>query len=322
MVVAAPRTAVIRCLDGDHTLELKDREVVAERLLQTSRRHSFDPETDLDWDQPLDPDLFCMPPTLVSLYETPLWERLDHRRRVELSRHEMASILSYGIYVELLLMQGLAMHAYRRRVDSRHAAYALTEIADECRHSIMFGRLINKLGLRAVRLPAPMFQAGKLAGGLYVPVQKFAMTLVVEETLDTMQRALFPDESIQPVVREVTRIHVIEEARHIRYAREELKHLVADLSPTRRRAYALSLTPAAAELSRALIHPSCYRAVGLDPAVARRVALKSPHRRATMAWAFQRTLGFFDEIGLLDGPARAIWHRTGLLTSPSRSSRP
>jgi hypothetical protein len=315
MVVAAPRTAVIQCRDGNHTLELKDREAVAERLLQTSRKHSFDPETDVDWEQPLDPDLFYMPPTTVSLYETPLWERLGHRQRVELSKREMASILSYGIYVELLLMQGLAMHVYRRRVDSKHAAYALTEIADECRHSIMFGRLIDKVGLRAVHLPAPLFQAGKVFGGLYVPVQKFAMTLVVEETLDTMQRALFPDETIQPVVRDVTRIHVIEEARHIKYAREELKHLVADLSPTRRRAYGLALTPAAVELSRALIHPSCYQAVGLDPKLARRVALKSPHRRATLAWMFQRTLGFFDEVGLLDGPARTVWQRTGLLTS-------
>jgi hypothetical protein len=39
-----------------------------------------------------------------------------------------------------------------------------------------------------------------------------------------------------------------------------------------------------------------------------------------MAWAFRRTLGFFGEIGLLDGPARAIWRRTGLL--PAESTAP
>lgn len=315
MTAMTERTAVIKCRDGDHTLELRDREVVAQRLLRTSRKHSFDPDIDVDWTQPLDPDLFYLPPTAVSLYETPLWDRLDHRQRVELSKRETASVLSYGIYVELLLMQGLAMHAYRRRVDSDHVAYALTEIADECRHSIMFGRLINAFGLRATRLPTPLYQVGKIVGGLYLPVQKFAMTLVVEETLDTVQRALFPDETLQPLVRDVTRIHVIEEARHITYAREELQHLVAGLSPTARRAYGLMLTPAAAELSRSLVHSSCYAAVGLDPKLARRVALKSPHRRATLAWMFQRTLGFFGEIGLLDGPARKVWQQIGLLPS-------
>ena len=43
-------TARIRCKDGDHTLELTHREVVAERLLRTSRKHSFDPDVDVDWE--------------------------------------------------------------------------------------------------------------------------------------------------------------------------------------------------------------------------------------------------------------------------------
>ena len=38
-----------------------------------------------------------------------------------------------------------------------------------------------------------------------------------------MQRLTFPDERVQPLVRGVTRIHVVEEARHVRYAREELR---------------------------------------------------------------------------------------------------
>ncbi|SPT58933.1 P-aminobenzoate N-oxygenase AurF [Actinomadura madurae] len=77
------------------------------------------------------------------------------------------------------------------------------------------------------------------------------------------------------MIRQVTRIHVIEEARHIRYAREELKRP--------------------------------------DPALARRVAGRSPHRRATMAWAFRKCTLFFDGVGFLDGRARDVWIRTGLL---------
>jgi hypothetical protein len=44
--------AVIRCRDGDHTLALADREVTAERLIRASRRRSFSPDTDVDWDAP------------------------------------------------------------------------------------------------------------------------------------------------------------------------------------------------------------------------------------------------------------------------------
>ncbi|MFG1854225.1 diiron oxygenase [Actinomadura geliboluensis] len=306
-------TAQIRCKDGDHTLELTDREVVAERLLRTSRKHSFDPDADVDWDAPQDPDVFYIPPQLVSLYETPLWDGLTHRQRVELSKREMCSIASFGIWSEMMLMQSLLMHAYRHRYDSGHFAYALTEIADECRHSKMFGRMVRTCGLRTHRPRALEYHAAKLFGAVYDPMPMFAGTLVVEELTDAFQRLTFPDEDMQPLIRQVTRIHVIEEARHIKYAREELKRLVAKAPAFQRRAAAYWMAQATRLLATQMIHPSCYTAVGLDPKLARRVAARSPHRRATLAWSFRKCTAFFDEVGFLDGRAREVWIGAGLL---------
>ncbi|MDL4775606.1 AurF N-oxygenase family protein [Actinomadura xylanilytica] len=309
----ATRTAEIRCRDGNHTLELTDREVVAERLLRSSRRHSFDPDTDVGWDAAQDPDRFYLPPRLVSIYETPLWDGLSHRRRVELSKREMCSIASFGIWSEMLLMKALLTHVYRHRYDSDHVGYALTEIADECRHSRMFGRMVRTCGLRTHRPRALEYQAAKLTGMVYDPMPMFGGTLAVEEFTDAFQRLTFPDETIQPMIRQVTRIHVIEEARHIRYAREELKRLVAEAPPMRRRMAGYALARMTRMTVAQVVHPSCYTAVGLDPGLARRVAARSPHRRATMAWAFRKCTGFFDEIGFLDGRARDVWARAGLL---------
>ncbi|GAA0263718.1 diiron oxygenase [Actinomadura nitritigenes] len=308
-------TARIRCKDGDHTLELTDREVVAERLLRTSRKHSFDPDADVDWDAPQDPDVWYAPPQLVSIYETPLWDGLTHRQRVELTKREMCSIASFGIWSEMLLMQSLVQHAYRSRYDSEHVAYALTEIADECRHSKMFARMVRACGLRTHRPRAAEYHFAKLFGAVYDPMPMFAGTLVVEEFTDAFQRLTFPDEAVQPMIRQVTRIHVIEEARHIRYAREELKRLVARASPVRRRAAAYALAQGTRLMATQVIHPSCYAAVGLDPKVARRVAARSEHRRETMAWAFRKCTAFFDEVGFLDGRARDVWVRAGLAKS-------
>lgn len=50
---------------------LKDREQVAERLLESSAKHSYDPDTALDWDAPLEDGKWFWPPELVSLYDTP-----------------------------------------------------------------------------------------------------------------------------------------------------------------------------------------------------------------------------------------------------------
>ncbi|WP_119731041.1 AurF N-oxygenase family protein [Thermomonospora amylolytica] len=310
----AHRTAVVRCRDGDHTIALTEREPVAERLIEISRRHSFDPDVDVDWDAPQDPDVFYMPPPLVSLYETPLWDRMTHRQRVELSKREVAEIASFGVWSELLLMNILLKTAYRFPYDSRHTAYALTELADECRHSVMFGRMVRTFGLRTHR-PVPVaYHLGKIASGApYLPVQMFAGTLVVEEFTDSLQRVSMADEEIQPLVRQVSRIHVIEEARHIRYAREELKRAVAASSATRRRLAAAGVARFTSWIPRMVVHPSAYTAVGLDPGQARRAAAASPHRRAVWAWSMRRCARFFDEVGLLDGPARRIWRRAGLL---------
>jgi hypothetical protein len=309
-------TAVITCQDGNHTLALTDREIVAERLIRTSRKHSFNPDTDVDWDAPPVPGLYYGPPEAGSLYETPLWDGLTLDQQIELTKHEVASMASFGIWSELALMQILVQHAYRSRYDSSHFAYALTETADECRHSNMFGRMVRTLGLTTHR-PGPLeYQAIKAAGAFHDPMLMFAATLVIEEFTDSLQRIAFPDERVQPLVRQVSRIHVIEEARHIKYAREELKRQVAKSSAARRKFTAARLAWfMSGAINRNLVHPSAYQAVGLDPKVAAQTAAHSPHRLATKQWASRKSMAAFEEAGFLDGRARKIWQRAGFLAA-------
>ena len=305
-------TAVITCKDGDHTLALTDREIVAERLIKTSRKHSFNPDTDVDWDAPPVPGLYYGPPEAGSLFETPLWDNLTLDQQIELTKQEVASMASFGIWSELALMQILIQHAYRTRYDSSHFAYALTETADECRHSMMFGRMVKTFGLTTHRPGRFEYQAIKALGAFHDPMLMFAATLVIEEFTDAMQRIAFPDERVQPLVREVSRIHVIEEARHIKYAREELKRQVARSSAARRRFTAARLAWfMSGIINRNLVHPSAYEAVGLDPKQAAQVAAASPHRLATKQWASRKSMAAFEEVGFLEGRARRIWQQAG-----------
>ena len=309
-------TAVISCRDGNHTLALTDREVTAERLIKASRKHSFDPDTDVDWDAPPVPGLYYGPPEAGSLYETPLWDGLTPDQQIELTKHEVASMASFGIWSELLLMQILLQHAYRSRYDSSHFAYALTETADECRHSAMFGRMVKTFGLTTHR-PRPLeYNLLKVVGSFHDPMLMFAATLVIEEFTDAMQRIAFPDERVQPLVRQVSRIHVIAEARHIKYAREELKRQVARSSATRRKLTAARLAwGMSGIINRNLVHPSAYAAVGLDPKAALEAAGNSPHRLATKQWASRKSMAAFEEVGFLDGRARGIWQKAGFLAA-------
>jgi hypothetical protein len=131
-----------------------------------------------------------------------------------------------------------------------------------------------------------------------------------------MQREMMADEQLEPLTRAVARLHVTEEARHMRYAREEL---IRDWPRRHRltRAYSrMALALVALHATDRLIHPDCYAAVGLDPTQARRVAQRNPHWRASKAWFARQAVDTFTTAGLMSGPARHFWRKAGLIGSP------
>src|SRR5215469_17005924 len=111
-------------------LRATDREEIAERLLRSSAKASYDPVTEIDWTKPVDETAYAMPPHRISLYGTPLWDSLTEAQRRELSRQEVASIACVGIWFETILMQMLVRHAYDRDPTTSHVQSSYTEIAD------------------------------------------------------------------------------------------------------------------------------------------------------------------------------------------------
>ncbi len=290
-----------------------DREATARRLLLTSARHSFDPAVELDWDAPLAPGRYFICPHRSSLYRTPLWERMSEQQRIELTKHEVASLYSLGIWFEAILMQMLVRHVYDCDPGSAHARYAWTEIADECRHSTMFSRMAEKFDATGYGPDALVHQLGRLFKTISNGTLTFAGALYVEEILDVLQRELVADESLQPLTRDVSRIHVVEEARHIRYAREELQRQQARLCPPQRAYSRLVLAIVAYFATTRLIDPKVYAAAGLDVGEAVAAAAANPHWRETKRFAARKVVAFFTEVGLIAGPGRLLWRRAGVL---------
>lgn len=202
------------------------REQVAERLLKGSVKKSYEPVVDIDWDAPLDPDKFFLPPQTVTLYGTPQWDALSREQQIELSRQELVNILSAGIWFENILNQALLRDLMHRNPTASTTHYALTELGDETRHMIMFGKTIQRIGGTPVRPKLfqriiinalPLVFRGPLLWGA---------ALVGEELFDALQRQTLEDPELQPIVQRLMRIHVAEEARHIQFARDGLRKTV------------------------------------------------------------------------------------------------
>jgi hypothetical protein len=284
------------------------------RLLKSAARHSYDPDVDLDWDAPEVPGLWAMQPERMSLYGTALWDRLSEEQRIELSKHEVASVASVGLWFEILLMQLLLKDVYRSDPTDPRTHFALTEIADECRHSTMFGRAIGRFGVPAygprpqIRRLAKVFPLIARGAGAYASV------LIGEEPVDRWQREQMNDERIQPMVRMVSRIHVLEEARHVTFAREELEKAVARIGRTERLVQQTVTAQAAYIMMRSLVHPDVYTAVGIDPQEGRRAALGNESYRSTIAWMGEKVMPYLQEQGMVGGGYnRKVWRASFLL---------
>ena len=293
-------------------LEWRDsREKVARRLLKASAEKSYDPDVEIAWDSPFEPGKFFLCEHHVSLYRTPLWDRLSLDQRIELSKHESASWLSAGIAFEMQLNAFLLRHAFVRQPTSDHVRYALTEVEDECRHSIMFSRMIEKMGTPVYCFSPTLRKVIWRAQLLGTEIMALVGTLIVEEFLDAAQRQIMRDDAVQPLVRQMTTIHVVEEARHVSYARSELARQLEQIGPKRRAVVQQLTALASAGIYKMLVDPAVYRSVDLDPKVALAAVNASEHRREFRRDLTARTFRNFNELGLVGGPSVRMWRAWG-----------
>ncbi|GAA4776704.1 diiron oxygenase [Actinomycetospora chlora] len=293
-----------------------DRHQTAERLLKSSAKKSYDPAVDIDWDAPLVEGGIWVPEHRVSLYGTELWERMTPEQRVELGKHEACSVASVGLWFEVLLMQRLLKDFYAEDPTTPRAQYALTEVADECRHSQMFARMVRTAGVEPYGPQESIRQLGKLFSVVSWGPAAYGAILVAEEVLDRLQREQANDERIQPLMRQVNRIHIMEEARHVSFARDEVTRGMAQLSRTEKAYQQFIIAYISMFVVRSLINPKVYASVGIDPAVGRRAALGNPHHREMIRWAGEKIMPFLDEAGLVGRPGMTWWRRSFLLGEP------
>ncbi|AVP70408.1 diiron oxygenase [Rhodococcus hoagii] len=292
---------------------VSDREETARRLLASSARKSYDPMVEVDWNAPLPTDKFGLTPEWSTLYGTALWDEMTDEQKIELTKHEAASVSSVGLWFEILLMQMLLRDVYGRDKHSRHVQFALTEVADECRHSVMFARAGEKFGMPDYGPITFIHRAGRLWGGLFRGANAYASVMAAEEILDMMQRDFMKDERVQPITRTVSKIHVLEEARHIRFAREEVTRRLQGASRARRAFERVSTAATVYFVMKSMIHPDVYVNAGLDKERALEVARTNKHHHDKIRTSGSKLMSFLDSVGLVGGPSKVLYKKVHLL---------
>lgn len=290
------------------------REEFSERLLKGSVKKSYEPVVDIDWEAPLDPDKFYLPPRFVSLYDTPMWDEMSREQKIELSRQELVNALSAGIWFENMLNQSLLRTLLHEDPTTRSTHYKLTELGDETRHMVMFGKAIERIGAKPVR---PRFRQRMIINAMPLAFQYGSMlwmaALIGEEIFDSLQRQMMDDPELQPLIQRLMRIHVTEEARHIQFARDGARKRVQTM-PRFNKWFMANVNGLGGYFFRYLLtNPIPYARTGLDAKRAQATARSSEHRREVQVSGFAPLAAFLSEVGLLGPLARRGWKRTRFL---------
>jgi len=196
---------------------------------------------------------------------------------------------------------------------SRATHYALTEMGDETRHMVMFGKAIERVGTKPVRPrlyhrviinTLPLFFRGSVL---------WVAALIGEEIFDSLQRQMMDDPELQPIIQRLMRIHVAEEARHIQFARDGLRKRTPQMRRLERW-FVGNVNGLGGWFFRYLFtSPVPYARAGLDARRARLTARNSSHRYEVQAAGFAPLAEFLDEVGLMGPIARRGWTRTKFL---------
>lgn len=286
---------------------------IARRLLDSAATLSYDPATEVDWETPLDKDFHGASPEWSTLYGTAYWHEMTDAQRKELTRHEAASVASTGIWFEMILQQMILRDVYAKDPTGADVQWALTEIADECRHSIMFARGAQKLGAPAYRPRRLAVELGRAFKTVAFGEAAYAAILVAEEVLDVMQRDWMRDERVVPFVRTINNIHVVEESRHMKFARAETRRHLAGAGRVRRHIHAFVIAVASYVIVSSMVNRDVYAEAGLDGKRAVAEAKANEHHKSMMRSSCSGLMDFLASARLLTRPALVFYKRAHLI---------
>ena len=296
-----------------------DMQRSAGRLLRSSAEKFYDADIDIDWDSPWEDGKRFLPEHRVSLYGSKLWDKMSDEQKFELGRHEIVSILSFGIYAENLLSSALLRMAAKGALTDQRSLFALTEIGDESRHSTMFARLINKTGVAPYKLPKGMLSFAKILHFVPLGPSVSGATLLIEEILDRAQREGMNDPEMQPHLRQLMKIHVLEEARHITFARLEMVEGMQRRGRISRAWHRGTLAVIANLAYPLLINPRVYPAVGINRVRGIWAQQTSPNYGPNLQFMSEPMIRFFHEAGMMEGKfTMAMWRATRSLPDDLR----
>lgn len=275
---------------------------LAVRLTQQSREQFWNVYTEFQWPEKLEGDRFAMTPELVSIHGTELWNELTKEQQIRLSLYEIGNFFSLTLQGERPLVAGLSDRLYSSRLSSEGTEYIHHFIDEENKHMIMFGAFCRKYVGRVYpdkRLAMP----AKYAPGEEL-LRFYTLAMVVEAYGDYFNVRVMSDDRCNPLVRAISRVHHVDEARHIAFDKAYLAELAAEHMPgwddETRRSFQQWLAGFMKANWLTFYNPAAYRDAGIEnPYEVQKIAMAAPGQKALREKVTASVANFFLQTGLV-----------------------
>jgi hypothetical protein len=292
------------------------------RLSRQSVAKHFGAYEDVPWDDPrfaVDPD----DPRFELMELDPLgatdWYRSQPQPvRARIGLHRFATFMKVGVQFENVLKRGLLHFAETLPNGCPEFRYVYHEIVEETQHSMMFQEFVNKSGMDVSGMPQGLlwFARGIPRLARRFPELFFMFVLAGEEPIDQMQRrALRERQWRHPLAQRISQIHVIEEARHMSFARAYLLRQIPRLGFLRWNVLALRAPLILGNTATLMLQPSAQfvRRYRVPREVMHQAYRDNPVFAAIRRDSLAKTRQLCRELGLLERPYRWLWQGLRIL---------
>lgn len=280
-----------------------------ERLSALSVRKSYDPYTDIDWDKPehaieAGDRRLCIDPE-HALAKTAWYASLDDASRSRFGLEWAAQSLKYGIGFEAVLGRGLLEFCQQVPNDSPEYRYAMHEVVEEGRHSLMFQELIKRsgcdpkpIGYWQSRVDDRVARWGRTFPELFFFAVLSGELFIDDDNRRTLKR---PAATVHPLVRLVMQIHVTEEARHVCFAESYLNEHLPRLGVLRRARIAWMVPVMMVDSARVMLTPNA------------RLVKQFGIPKTALKQAFGAQSGYREQLARITEPVRELLKTHGML---------
>jgi P-aminobenzoate N-oxygenase AurF len=289
-------------------------------LYEKGKRQQWNATDRIDWSTDLDPENpMMLPDELISLYGTPIWERMPKQQRTDLRRYIQALNISQFMHGE----QGALICAAKivQQVEGIDAKfYAATQVVDEARHVEAYKRLLHE----KFDLVFPINRSLQALIGDVVESAEWDFTyLGMQVVIEGLALAAFQgirDNAKNDLAAQVNAYVMQDEARHVAFGRLALREYYPQLSDAERDRREEFVVDACYLMRDRLDQAYAWEAAGLDVSECRAIHEQSIPAAKFRARLFSRIVPTVKDIGLWGARVRKAFEDLGAMPFADRDS--